>query len=126
MEERLTDQGYWDEVWNSIGARAHANAPHVEPGRVTRWIESQCAAHLKAGHRFLEVGAGGSAWPAHVAGTLGAAAWGVDFSRPGLEQAGSACAPGPKVLLVGGGFFDRSRLPPGAFGALYSGRLIGA
>ena len=90
-----------------------------------RFLCDAFAARLAPGRRFIEIGAGGSQWPGHVARTLGADAWGIDFSRPGLTLAARAAADvRGQVTLVDGDLFDASRLPAHAFDLVYSGGFI--
>jgi 2-polyprenyl-3-methyl-5-hydroxy-6-metoxy-1,4-benzoquinol methylase len=124
MALSLTDQRYWDSVWSFTDEHLR-EAPLVVDGLHQRRLMQLFRRHLRSGARFLEVGAGGSAWPAHVAATLGAEAWGIDFSRGGLAIA-AACASrdGVPARLVEGDFFDRQRIPGGAFHVVYSGGFV--
>jgi SAM-dependent methyltransferase len=125
MQDALTDQGYWDAVWTFADDHAHAAAPRIHPGFMERWLRHAFASRLGPGRRFLEVGAGASAWPAHVAARYGAEAWGIDFSRGGLEMAARAVVPGAApVHLVEGDLFDGDKLPRGAFDVVYSGGFV--
>jgi SAM-dependent methyltransferase len=126
MQSALTDQGYWDAVWSftddhlrdAPAIDAEGDAHHAHLDRLFR-------AQLAPGKRFLEVGAGGSAWPAHVAARHGAEGWGIDFSRGGLGIA-AACArrDGVRAQLVEGDFFDPKLLPAGRFDVVYSGGFV--
>ena len=125
MQEALTDQTYWDEVWQFTGDYASEPSARVETAMTDRFLQAAFAAHLAPGRRFVEIGAGGSQWPGHVARTLGADAWGIDFSRPGLTLAARAAADvRARVKLVDGDLFDPSRLPEHAFDVVYSGGFI--
>ena len=112
MPDALTDQSYWDSVWSFTDDHLR-EAPSILPDRDPHhaWLERRFRTHLAPGSRFLEVGAGGSAWPAYAA-RFGAEGWGIDFSKGGLSIA-AACAArdGVRVQLVAGDFFDRSLLP---------------
>jgi SAM-dependent methyltransferase len=125
MQEALTDQTYWDEVWQFTGDYASDPPPRVETAMTDRFLRDALSAHLRPGRRFIEIGAGGSQWPGHVARALGADAWGIDFSRPGLALAARAAADvRERVTLVDGDLFDPSRLPAHAFDVVYSGGFI--
>jgi SAM-dependent methyltransferase len=122
--DALTDRTYWDEVWlttdGALGIDAARDLHHAH-------IERMLEARLGPGRRFLEIGAGGSAWPAHAAARFGAEAWGIDFSRTGLALAGDAAvARGvrARVKLVEGDLFDRGRLPFRSFHVIYSGGFL--
>jgi 2-polyprenyl-3-methyl-5-hydroxy-6-metoxy-1,4-benzoquinol methylase len=125
MPDALTDQKYWDSVWSFTEDHLR-EAPIVRADRDAHhaWLDGCFRARLGAGKRFLEVGAGGSAWPAWVA-RRGAEAWGIDFSRAGLSIA-AACAArdGVRARLVAGDLFDRALLPLGAFDVVYSGGFV--
>ena len=54
-----------------------------------RFLERVFAGGSVAGGRFLEIGAGGSPWPAYVARRLGAEAWGIDCRARGLAHGGA-------------------------------------
>src|SRR5438034_5090594 len=75
MQDALTDQGYWDAVWAFTDEHAAQPAPRLGTGLVQRHFQQVFAAHLGRGRRFLEIGAGGSAWPAWVAARCHAEAW---------------------------------------------------
>lgn len=123
MQNALTDQRYWDEIWEANGGAR--SVPRLEHGPITDFLTAALAERLGPGRRFLEVGAGGSAWPAYVAATLRAEAWGLDFSAVGLKMAARASArDAPPLHLVEGDLFDRTRLPNGAFQVVYSGGLV--
>jgi SAM-dependent methyltransferase len=124
MALSLTDQSYWDSVWSFTDEHLR-EAPVVGDGLHQRHLMECFRRRLRYGDRFLEVGAGGSAWPAHVAAHLGADAWGIDFSHGGLGIA-AACAgrDGVRVQLVEGDFFDASKLPAGTFQVVYSGGFV--
>ncbi|HEX3867524.1 MAG TPA: class I SAM-dependent methyltransferase [Gemmatimonadaceae bacterium] len=123
MQTALTDEGYWDSIWNFTERNAAAPALEVDPS--TRWRDAQIAAHLGPGKRFLEIGAGGSPWPAHVANKYQSEAWGIDFSRQGLQLAARAVTCDRRLVhLVAGDFFDRSALPSGAFDVVYSAGFV--
>jgi 2-polyprenyl-3-methyl-5-hydroxy-6-metoxy-1,4-benzoquinol methylase len=121
MHASLTDQSYWDAVW------AGGEVPRVDPSRDPhqRELERRFRRWLGPGRRFLEVGVGGSAWPAWVARELGAEAWGIDFSWPGLLAAQRAAdRAGVSVRLVEGDLFDAELLPKGKFDVVYSGGFV--
>jgi len=124
MALSLTDQSYWDSVWSFTGEHLR-EAPFIGAGVHEAHLMSLFRAHLRPGGRFLEVGAGGSAWPAHVAAQLGAEGWGIDFSRGGLSIA-AACAArdGVRARLVEGDFFDADKLPTRSFDVVYSGGFV--
>jgi SAM-dependent methyltransferase len=125
MQDALTDQGYWNAVWSFADAHAARVAPRLGDGGSERFLLRAFAPRLGPGRRFLEVGAGGSAWPAAVAARLGAEAWGIDFSRPGLERAARAVVPGSApVRLIEGDLFDRQKLPVAGFDVVYSGGFV--
>jgi SAM-dependent methyltransferase len=124
MQEALTDQTYWDEIWRFVDAHAGA-LPQVRNAMTDRFLVRAFAMHLARGGRFIEIGAGGSPWLGHVARTLGVEAWGIDFSRPGLAAAARAAADvRARVTLVEGDVFDHARLPRHAFDVVYSGGFI--
>jgi SAM-dependent methyltransferase len=125
MQEALTDQGYWDSVWTYTDDHSSLPTPRVGAGFLERFLWRAVASRLAPGRRFIEIGAGGSPWPAHVASRLGAEGWGIDFSRPGLEMAARAIGKGSaRVVLVEGDLFDRTKLPAGAFDIVYSGGFV--
>ena len=119
--DSLTNQQYWDDVWaaGEVPSVDIAQNPHQ------RELDVRFRRYLKPGARFLEVGVGASAWPAHVARQTGAEAWGIDFSRPGLDSAQRAAdRAGVSVRLVQGDLFDGAALPARAFDLVYSGGFI--
>ena len=121
MQSALTDQTYWDELWQATSAPP----PRVKTAMSDRFLQDAFAAHLGPGRRFIEIGAGGSQWPGHVARQLGADAWGIDFSRPGLSLAARAGIDvRERITLVDGDLFDRGRLPACAFDVVYSGGFV--
>jgi SAM-dependent methyltransferase len=124
MHAALTDKSHWDEVWTFVGEASRAAAPRLEESPLTRWLERIFAARLGPGRNFLEIGAGGSPWPGHIAAKYGATAWGIDISQTGLQQTARACAEGAPVRLVEGDFFDGAALPSAAFDVIYSGGFI--
>ncbi|HEY7957883.1 MAG TPA: methyltransferase domain-containing protein [Polyangia bacterium] len=124
--EALTDEPYWDRVWQHTDEQSGA-APEILPDRdrPQARLAAIFARHLGPGARFCEVGAGGSAWPAYVARTYRAESWGIDFSRPGLAMTARAAArAGQTVKLVEGDLFDRARLPAHHFDVVYSGGFV--
>jgi SAM-dependent methyltransferase len=123
MQSALTDQSYWEDIWQFADDEASAMVPTVVPSPFTRHLERAFEQYLLPGKRFIEIGAGGSAWPAHVNKALGADAWGIDFSRWGLLLAGRA-ARGSEVTLVEGDVFDSSKLPDGTFDLVFSGGFV--
>jgi SAM-dependent methyltransferase len=125
MQQALTDQSYWDEIWQFTGDFAAAPAPRVHEAMTDRFLQAAFAAHLGPGRRFIEIGAGGSPWPGFVARQLGADGWGIDFSRPGLALAARAAADvRERVRLVDGDLFDRTKLPARSFDLVYSGGFV--
>jgi len=125
MQDALTDQSYWEAVWQFTGAFAATPTPRINDAMTDRFLQQAFAAHLGPGRRFVEIAAGGSPWPAWVAAVLGAEAWGIDFSRAGLALAARAVAPGgARVTLVEGDLFDPEKLPEASFDVVYSGGFI--
>ena len=125
MQEALTDQTYWDEVWRFTGEHGPAVAARVESAMTDRFLVRAFATHLGRGGRFVEIGAGGTPWLGYVARTLGVEAWGIDFSRPGLALAARAAADvRSRVTLVEGDVLDRALLPKSAFDVVYSGGFV--
>jgi SAM-dependent methyltransferase len=125
MQQALTDQTYWDEIWNFTGDHAPELSPRVREAMTDRFLQAAFGAHLGPGRRFIEIGAGGSQWPGEVARSLGAEGWGIDFSRPGLALAARAAADvRERVTLIDGDFFDRNKLPAHSFDVLYSGGFV--
>jgi SAM-dependent methyltransferase len=119
----LTTTAQWDDVWNA----AAGLVPRIQTGvfkhhaRLLRLFERW----LAPGKRFIEIGVGGSAWPAYLAQHFGVEAWGIDNSRPGLELARRAAAEvGQGIHLVEGDFFDASLLPRESFDVVYSGGFV--
>jgi 2-polyprenyl-3-methyl-5-hydroxy-6-metoxy-1,4-benzoquinol methylase len=124
MALALTDRDYWDRVW-AFTDDDQTPRIHVDVDQHQAFLDRTFAARLAPGRRFLEVGAGGSAWPAHVAARYGAEGWGIDFSRPGLEMAARAARRGGVcVSLVEGDFFDPTKLEAGSFDVVYSGGFV--
>jgi SAM-dependent methyltransferase len=125
MHSALTDRGYWDEIWS--GSDDAASAPpeidvHRDPHQAL--LDRVLAARLPRGGRFVEVGAGGSVWPARMA-WRGGEAWGIDFSRAGLGRTAKAAErAGVAVHLIEGDLFDERLLPAGAFDLVYSGGFV--
>jgi SAM-dependent methyltransferase len=122
----LTDQTYWDSVWSFTDEHLR-EAPSVTADRDSHQahLAQLFRSYLRPGRRFLEVGAGGSPWPAWVAARVGAEGWGIDFSPGGLAlSAACAARDGTRVHLVEGDFFDREKLPAGAFDVVYSGGFV--
>jgi SAM-dependent methyltransferase len=120
----LTDQSYWDSVWSFTDEHVR-DAPTVGNGRHELELMRRFRSHLRPGARFIEVGAGGSPWPAHLAARLRVEAWGIDFSPAGLAiAAASAARDRVKVRLVEGDFFDARKLPRHAFDVVYSGGFV--
>ncbi|HWE27194.1 MAG TPA: class I SAM-dependent methyltransferase [Polyangia bacterium] len=125
MDNALTDESYWNAIWNFAGGHAATPAPPNEAEPTTKWRDQAIAKHLGQTRRFLEVGAGGSPWPAFVSKKYNAESWGIDFSRPGLELAASAAvANNQSISLVAGDVFDRALLPAGYFDVVYSGGFV--
>jgi SAM-dependent methyltransferase len=128
MQTALTDQRYWDGIWNRSqladvdpGARPGARpSAGIERGPVQRFFDRVFAQHLGPGRRFLEIGVAGSPWPARVV-ALGADVWGIDISAAGLELVARSGVP---ATLIEGDFFDRSRLPLESFDVVYSGGFL--
>jgi len=125
VDNALSDQAYWDGVWRfSDAPQAVPEAPNeAEP--TTKWRDRVIARHLGQTRRFLEVGAGGSPWPAFVTKKYDAEAWGIDFSPRGLElTAKAALANDQGISLVAGDVFDPTLLPSGYFDVVYSGGFL--
>lgn len=121
----LTDESYWNSVWDFSAAHSDTLPPAIIPSPTTRWLDEQFARALAPGKRFVEIGAGGSAWLGHVADKYGAEAWGIDFSRQGLQLCTRAVSSRPALVhLVDGDVFDRDKLPMGAFDVVYSGGFV--
>ncbi len=116
----LTDRSYWDEVWaGAAPPTIDARDPHQ--ARLDRCFSRW----LGPGRRFLEVGAGGSPWPAHIARAHGAEAWGIDFSTAGLAAVERAAhSAGVAVRLVAADLFAPDALPEGTFDVVYSGGFL--
>jgi SAM-dependent methyltransferase len=122
--ETLADRSYWDQVW--ANAAVPSVAPERDPhqaaldGLFRRLLDVPAG-----GARFIEIGAGASAWPAHVARASGAEAWGIDLSPAGLAVTAEAAArAGVPVRLIEGDFFDEAMLPARAFDVVYSGGFV--
>ena len=125
MDDALTDQHYWDAIWKFSGGQDATPAPPNEAEPTARWRDQAIARHLGQTRRFIEVGAGGSPWPAFVTKKYDAEAWGIDFSQPGLQLAAKAAvANDQSISLVAGDVFDRSLLPAGYFDVVYSGGFV--
>ncbi len=125
MQEALTDQTYWDEIWRFTDEHAAVPAARVPSAMTDRFLVRAFATHLGRGGRFVEIGAGGSPWLGHVARTIGVEAWGIDFSRPGLALAARAAADvRARVTLVEGDVFDGALMPKHAFAVVYSGGFV--
>jgi SAM-dependent methyltransferase len=125
MQAALTDQRYWDDVWRYTDDFASTPAPRIYDAMTDRFLQRAFRIHLGKSRRFLEVGAGGSPWPAWIASAIGAEAWGIDFSRAGLAMAARAvAADGARVSLVEGDLFDKERLPARYFDVVYSGGFV--
>src|SRR5438270_7917909 len=90
VDNALTDESYWNAIWNFTGGHDATPAPPNEAEPTTKWRDQSIAKYLGPTRRFIEVGAGGSPWPAFVTKKYNAEAWGVDFSRPGLQLAAKA------------------------------------
>ncbi|HUS68264.1 MAG TPA: class I SAM-dependent methyltransferase [Kofleriaceae bacterium] len=126
MPSALTDQHYWNAVWTYVGDQP-SNAPQEDDprDRYRAQLFERFRTHLAPGRRFLEIGAGGSPWPALLAARFGADAWGIDFSAGGLELAAAhAARERVKTTLVEGDFFDETLLPAGTFDVVYSGGFV--
>jgi SAM-dependent methyltransferase len=125
MPSALTDQKYWDAVWTYVSDEQPVLPTHDDRDSYRGQLLQRFTRHLSFGKRFLEIGAGGSSWPADVAARFGADAWGIDFSPGGLAIS-AACArrEGVTVSLVEGDFFDPSLLPAGTFDVIYSGGFV--
>jgi hypothetical protein len=140
--DALTDRDYWNAVWSRSDphprvARSDVPRLRIPDDALQTWLHRLFANHLLPGSRFLEVGAGGSPWPAEVARSFDCEAWGIDFSARGLALAqaavdaapparprGKSAAPPSRVRLVEGDFFDPALLPRGAFDLVYSGGFV--
>jgi SAM-dependent methyltransferase len=124
MQDALGDQIYLDEIWRPTGEPCTA-PPRIAVAMTDRFLERVFASYLSSGGSFLELGAGGSPWPGHVARMLDADAWGIDVSRPGLQRAALAAADvRTRVTLIEGDVFDGSLLPCHAFDVVYSGGFL--
>jgi SAM-dependent methyltransferase len=125
MQTALTDQSYWDGVWQFSGSHATTPVPSARDAMTDRFLCAAFAERLGRGRRFVEIGAGGSPWPAYCARALDAEGWGIDFSPVGLQLAARAAADvSERVTLVEGDVFDRRKLPAHAFDVVYSGGFI--
>jgi SAM-dependent methyltransferase len=120
MQTALTDQRYWDAVWKHPEMAQVDSQARGERGSVQRYFERVFAQHLGRGGRFLEIGVGGSPWPARVA-ALGADVWGIDISAAGLALVARSLS---RAMLVEGDFFDRGKLPLAVFDVVYSGGFL--
>ena len=101
MQDALTDQSL---LGRRSGASPTITRARRRASRVAitdRYLDARVRLAPGPGGRFLEVGAGGSAWPAHVARTLGAEAWGIDFSRRGLALPPRAPPPTARARHAG-------------------------
>jgi SAM-dependent methyltransferase len=125
-QNALTDESYWDSVWSFFDQDpAGLEPPRIYPEPTALWRDDAIGRFLARGRRFLEIGAGGSPWPAHVAQKYGAEAWGIDFSRPGLALAARAVASNHRLVrLIEGDFFDPAKLPAGTFDLVYSSGFV--
>jgi SAM-dependent methyltransferase len=123
VDNILADESYWSSIWKSAGGR-EAISPSLLTEPTTRWTDDAMRSHLAPGRRFLEVGVGGSAWPAHVARAYGAEAWGIDFSPTGLATVARCVGHQHLIKLIEGDFFDPTRLPKKGFDVVYSGGFV--
>ena len=124
-KDSLTDESYWDRIWRFTADHAADEVPELGTDATTRWRVAVLRKHLTFGARFLEIGVGGSPWPGHVAATFCAQAWGIDYSRPGLEIADRAVRKNHQLVhLIEGDLFDRSKLPKDGFDVVYSGGFL--
>jgi SAM-dependent methyltransferase len=125
VDNALTDETYWNAIWNFTGGHEATPAPPDEAEPTTKWRERAIAAYLGQTRRFIEIGAGGSPWPAFVTKKYNAESWGIDFSQPGLQLAAKAAlANNQSISLVAGDVFDRNLLPSGYFDVVYSGGFV--
>src|SRR6185369_15200443 len=68
MHSALTDRTYWDHVWSfTADHQEEAQVVATEHDSHQAHLAELFRRHLPPGGRFLEIGAGGSPWPAHVA-----------------------------------------------------------
>jgi SAM-dependent methyltransferase len=125
VSNALTDERYWDAIWEFGRTDGEIPEPPNEREPTTKWRERAIAKYLGTNRRFIEIGAGGSPWPAFMTKKYNADAWGIDFSRPGLALAAKAAlANNQSITLVEGDFFDRALLPSGYFDVVYSGGFV--
>jgi SAM-dependent methyltransferase len=125
VQTALTDETYWDSVWSFTDGHSDTRPALVQADPTVRWRAENIGRHLGPGRRFLEIGVGGSPWPAHVARRHGAEAWGIDFSRAGLALAARAVTENQNLVhLIEGDVFDRDKLPANAFDVVYSGGFV--
>ena len=119
--DALTSVDYWDGVWGPVGARGVV--PHIDLGAFRHQVRllELFERYLAPGRRFIEIGVGGSAWPAYLARHLRADAWGIDNSPSGIVLAQQA---GPGAHLIEGDVFDATLLPAGSFDVVYSGGFV--
>jgi 2-polyprenyl-3-methyl-5-hydroxy-6-metoxy-1,4-benzoquinol methylase len=123
LEKNLANRTYWESVWKTSGGR-ETISPSLLSDPTTAWIAGAIRARLAPGRRFLEVGVGGSPWPAHVAREHGAEAWGIDFSRTGLETVERVPGSQHLIKLIEGDFFNSPKLPKASFDVVYSGGFV--
>ena len=126
MQDALGDQIYWDEIWRFTGEPRTA-PPRIAVGHDRSLPRARLRRRTcRRAARFLELGAGGSPWPGHVARTLDADAWGIDcLARRAWQRAALAAADvRTRVTLIEGDVFDGSLLPCHAFDVVYSGGFL--
>ena len=81
--------------------------------------------YIKAGHRILEVGCGGSAFLPYFAKDLGAEVWGLDFSPAGVVNAKAALTrAGVSGTIIQGDLFTFKEIPFGTFDVVFSAGFI--
>jgi SAM-dependent methyltransferase len=121
----LTTTEYWDGVWLQTAIRREVPRIERQVYRHHARMFALFGRWLGRRKRFLEIGAGGSAWPAEVAERFGAEAWGIDNSAAGLALTERAAAAlGQRVHLVEGDVFDPTLLPRASFDVVYSGGFV--
>jgi SAM-dependent methyltransferase len=121
--DALTSVDYWDRVWGPVGERGHVPRIDLEAFRHQARLLELFRRYLAPGKRFIEIGVGGSAWPAYLVQHLGVEAWGIDNSPSGIVLAKQAAGP-VRVRLIEGDFFDATLLPTGKFDVVYSGGFV--
>jgi SAM-dependent methyltransferase len=121
--DALTSVDYWDRVWGPAGERGQVPRIDLEHFRHQARMLELFRRYLAPGKRFIEIGVGGSAWPAYLVQNLAAEAWGIDNSPSGIVLAKQAAGP-VRVRLIEGDFFDATLLPTAKFDVVYSGGFV--